>query len=125
MKFNNLYSSILLFLFVISTFSNAQNWNLIWADEFNTNGSVNQEKWFHQTQLPNGYSWYNNELQHYTDEIEMDFKNLCTSFHYDEVFGTVINRFLTQVITNYPLTIYGKGNQKRGFIKQRKEIKWD
>ena len=70
MKFNNLYSSTLLFLFVISTFSHAQNWNLIWSDEFNTNGNVNQEKWFHQTQLPNGYSWYNNELQHYTDEIE-------------------------------------------------------
>ena len=70
MKFNNLLSSTLLFLFVIPTCANAQNWDLIWADEFNTNGSVNQEKWFHQTQLPNGYSWYNNELQHYTDEIE-------------------------------------------------------
>ena len=51
-----------------------------------------------------------------TPEIEMDFENLCTSFHYDEVFGTVINRFLTQVVTNFPLTVYGKGNQKRGFI---------
>ncbi len=70
MKFNNLFSSTLLFLFVISTFSNAQNWNLIWADEFDTNGSIDEDKWFHQTQLPNGYSWYNNELQHYTDEIE-------------------------------------------------------
>ena len=30
--------------------------------------NINQEKWFQQTQLPNGYSWYNNELQHYTDE---------------------------------------------------------
>ena len=70
MKFNNLLSSTLLFLFVTSTFANAQNWNLVWADEFNTDGSIDQEKWFHQTQLPNGYSWYNNELQHYTDEIE-------------------------------------------------------
>ena len=70
MTSNNLLSSTLLILFTISTFADAQNWNLIWADEFNTNGSVNQEKWFQQTQLPNGYSWYNNELQHYTDEIE-------------------------------------------------------
>ena len=31
-------------------------------------------------------------------------------------FGTVINRFLTQTITGYPLSIYGKGNQRRGFI---------
>ncbi len=52
----------------------------------------------------------------YTDEILMDFENLSTSFHYDEVFGTIINRFLTQVITDYPLTIYGKGTQRRGFI---------
>jgi len=52
----------------------------------------------------------------YTDEILMDFENLSTSFHYDEVFGTVINRFLTQAITGYPLSVYGKGNQRRGFI---------
>lgn len=52
----------------------------------------------------------------YTEEILMDFENLSTSFHYDEVFGTIINRFLTQVITDYPLTIYGKGTQRRGFI---------
>ena len=30
---------------------------------------VNSTKWHHQTQLPNGVSWYNNELQHYTDEL--------------------------------------------------------
>ena len=70
MKINKLFSSALLISFVISTFANAQNWNLIWSDEFNTNGSIDEDKWFHQTQLPNGYSWYNNELQHYTDEIE-------------------------------------------------------
>ena len=70
MKLNNLFSPTFLLLFFTSTLANAQNWNLVWADEFNTNGNINQEKWFQQTQLPNGYSWYNNELQHYTDEIE-------------------------------------------------------
>jgi len=30
---------------------------------------VNTSKWFHQTQLPNGHSWFNNEQQHYTDRI--------------------------------------------------------
>jgi beta-glucanase (GH16 family) len=43
---------------------------LIWADEFNGDGSVNTNKWHHQTQLPNGNSWYNGELQHYTDRVE-------------------------------------------------------
>ncbi len=51
-----------------------------------------------------------------TPEMSMDFENLCTSFHYDEVFGTILNRFFTQAVTNHPLTVYGKGNQKRGFL---------
>ena len=42
----------------------------VWADEFDNTGAVDQNKWFHQTIMPNGYSWYNGELQHYTDEIE-------------------------------------------------------
>ncbi len=41
--------------------------NLVWSDEFNTNGAVNATNWHHQTQLPNGNSWYNGEEQHYTN----------------------------------------------------------
>ena len=40
---------------------------LVWADEFNANGALDTSKWFHQTQLPLGNSWYNGEIQHYTD----------------------------------------------------------
>jgi beta-glucanase (GH16 family) len=29
--------------------------------------AVDSTKWFHQTKLPNGNSWFNNEVQHYTD----------------------------------------------------------
>jgi len=43
---------------------------LVWSDEFETNGAINSEKWFHQTLLPNGDSWYNGEVQHYTNRIE-------------------------------------------------------
>ena len=32
--------------------------------------SLDTSKWFHQTQLPNGNSWYNGEQQHYTDRTE-------------------------------------------------------
>lgn len=45
-----------------------------------------------------------------------DQPELCTRFDFDECFGTVINRFCVQAITNLPLTVYGKGNQKRGFL---------
>ena len=41
--------------------------NLIWSDEFDGSGAVNNLKWHHQTQLPNGNSWYNGEVQHYTN----------------------------------------------------------
>ena len=34
----------------------------------------------------------------------------------DEAFGTVIHRFLIQVLLEHPMTIYGEGNHKRGFL---------
>jgi UDP-sulfoquinovose synthase len=37
-------------------------------------------------------------------------------FNYDELFGTVINRFVVQAVSGYPLTVYGKGGQTRGYI---------
>jgi len=39
-----------------------------------------------------------------------------TSFHYDSIFGTVINRFLTCAVTGNSLTVYGEGKQKRTFL---------
>ena len=38
-------------------------------DEFDSNGveAINATKWHHQTQIPVGGSWYNGELQHYTN----------------------------------------------------------
>ncbi len=49
--------------------------------------------------------------------------NLKTIFNYDEIFGTVINRFITQACIDYPLTIYGKGNQVRGYINIKDSLK--
>jgi len=39
-----------------------------------------------------------------------------TRFDYDEYFGTAVNRFCTQAIIGHPLTVYGEGNQTRGFL---------
>ena len=39
-----------------------------------------------------------------------------TRYDFDEAFGTAINRFCAQAVINYPLTPYGKGKQKRGFL---------
>jgi beta-glucanase (GH16 family) len=44
--------------------------DLVWSDEFTTNGPVSAANWFRQTQLPAGGSWFNGELQHYTNRID-------------------------------------------------------
>jgi UDP-sulfoquinovose synthase len=50
-----------------------------------------------------------------TDEADMD-KRLMPNFHYDEIFGTVLNRFVVQAVAGHPLTVYGKGGQTRGYL---------
>ena len=50
-----------------------------------------------------------------TEESKID-ENLRTIFNYDEIFGTVLNRFIAQAIVGYPLTVYGKGGQTRGYL---------
>ena len=47
--------------------------DLVWSDEFNTNGAVNSANWFHQTQLPASGSWFNSEVQHYTNQQTNSF----------------------------------------------------
>lgn len=50
--------------------------DLVWADEFDTPGTqnpVDANNWFHQTQIPSGGSWFNGEVQHYTDRIENSY----------------------------------------------------
>lgn len=41
---------------------------------------------------------------------------LYPNFNYDDLFGTVLNRFLVQAVAGIPLTVYGKGGQTRGYI---------
>ncbi len=50
-----------------------------------------------------------------TQENEDD-KLLFPFFNYDEIFGTVLNRFIVQAVAGYPLTVYGKGGQTRGYL---------
>lgn len=41
---------------------------------------------------------------------------LYTTFNYDEIFGTILNRFIAQACVGHPLTVYGKGGQTRGYL---------
>jgi UDP-sulfoquinovose synthase len=50
-----------------------------------------------------------------TPESDLD-ERLLPNFHYDDIFGTVVNRFLVQAVAGVPLTVYGKGGQVRGYL---------
>jgi len=56
-----------------------------------------------------------------TDDSALD-PRLATSFHYDEVFGTALNRFCVQAAIGHPLTVYGEGGQTRGYLNIRDTI---
>jgi UDP-sulfoquinovose synthase len=58
----------------------------------------------------------------HTDETKLH-PDLYTSFHYDSIFGTVLNRFCIQAIASHPLTVYGKGSQTRGFLNIKDTLK--
>lgn len=51
----------------------------------------------------------------FTRENQSD-PGLLPFFSYDELFGTVLNRFVVQAVAGIPLTVYGKGGQTRGYL---------
>jgi len=55
-------------------------------------------------------------------EMEKDEK-LINRLDYDDVFGTVLNRFCVQAVIGMPLTIYGKGGQTRGLLDIRDTVR--
>ena len=57
-----------------------------------------------------------------TDEVALD-EALINRLDYDEVFGTVLNRFCVQAAIGQPLTVYGKGGQTRGFLDIRDTVR--
>ena len=78
MKKNTLLKVFLsVFVFTQITFAQVDvvYTDLVWSDEFDSNGAVNSTNWFHQTQLPAGGSWFNGEVQHYTNQLVNSFVN--------------------------------------------------
>ena len=49
------------------------NYFLVWGDEFEYDGELDKKKWYHQIIPPNNGSWWNDELQHYTNNIKNSF----------------------------------------------------
>jgi UDP-sulfoquinovose synthase len=46
-------------------------------------------------------------------------ERLLTRVDFDQAFGTAINRFCCQAVIGHPLTPFGKGHQRRGFLPLR------
>jgi len=57
---------------------------------------------------------YGTRHEHMPDDPDM-----ATRMDFDECFGTAINRFVVQAIIEHPLTVYGTGTQRRGFLPLR------
>ena len=57
-----------------------------------------------------------------TSQTERD-PRLVNRFDYEEVFGTVLNRFCVEAAVGHPLTVYGKGGQTRGFLDIRDTVR--
>ena len=56
-----------------------------------------------------------------TPETELH-PDLATRFDYDDIWGTVLNRFCAQAAIGHPLTVYGEGGQTRGFLDIRDTV---
>jgi UDP-sulfoquinovose synthase len=48
-----------------------------------------------------------------------DDERLCTRFDFDQCFGTSLNRFCAEAVIGHPLSPFGIGKQKRGFLPLR------
>lgn len=46
----------------------------------------------------------------------MDDPALCTRLDYDAVFGTCVHRFVAQIVSGHPMTVYGSGFQRTGLM---------
>jgi UDP-sulfoquinovose synthase len=57
-----------------------------------------------------------------TKQTEQD-ERLVNRFDYDDIFGTALNRFCLQAALDYPLSVYGKGGQTRGFLDIRDTVR--
>lgn len=116
----NILFLLFLSIFMITVSSKAQvdvvYTDLVWSDEFETNGAINSSKWHHQTQLPNGGSWFNGEVQHYT--------NLITNSFVNESFLTI--KAIKEPYTNQGVTkqyTSARLNSKFAFLYGRVDIR--
>ncbi|NNM19127.1 MAG: glycoside hydrolase family 16 protein, partial [Croceitalea sp.] len=84
----------------------------VWSDEFDGEGAIDTTKWFHQTQLPPGGSWFGGIIQHYTDReantfVRDGYLNLVAKKETFEDQGEVKEYTAARLNSKYAFT-YGR-----------------
>ena len=93
---------LIFFLSIISFGIEAQNWELVWQDEF-TGSSLNEQKWVHEigTGSQNGlWGWGNGELRYYTSE-NTTVSNGTLKITAQEESNGIVDPFQTWNTLNY------------------------
>jgi beta-glucanase (GH16 family) len=85
---------------------------LIWSDEFDGTGTIDTQKWFHQTQLPPGGNWWGGLIQHYTNReansyLENGYLNLVAKKETFEDQGELKHYTSARLNSKFAYT-YGK-----------------
>jgi UDP-sulfoquinovose synthase len=57
-----------------------------------------------------------------TEETDMH-PEVATRYDYDQIYGTALNRFCVQAAVGHPLTVYGSGDQTRGYINVKDTVR--
>ena len=57
-----------------------------------------------------------------TETEETEHTGLPTRFDFDYYFGTVVNRFCAQAVAGYPITVYGKGEQRKPMVSLKDTV---
>ena len=92
------------------------NYFLVWGDEFEYDGKLDESKWHHQIIPPNNGSWWNNETQHYTNST----KNSIVSDGTLKIIAIKENYTVDNSTKNYTSA---RLNSKFGFKYGRVDVK--
>ena len=92
------------------------NYFLVWGDEFEYDGKLDESKWHHQIIPPNNGSWWNNEAQHYTNSN----KNSIVSDGTLKIIAIKENYTVDNSTKNYTSA---RLNSKFGFKYGRVDVK--
>lgn len=68
--YRSAFTCLMFLSFSSLVYSQNTSYQLVWSDEFDGYNTVDTNKWFHQTKLPLAGSWYNGEIQHYTNRSD-------------------------------------------------------